>query len=114
MDRLVAKGLQVMLIFTSFTHNFFLLIWKLRSIFLILLAFLIGGALIIAYFENLPFGDALYFSFVTGLTIGYGDIAMKTSLGRCVAILLGFIGVLFTGLVIAAAVEAVRKIHPHD
>jgi uncharacterized membrane protein len=100
-----------MSVFTRFTHNFVSLIWKYRSIFLILFAFLIGGALIIAYAENLPFGDALYFSFITGLTIGYGDIAMKTSLGRCVAILLGFIGVLFTGLVIAAAVEAVRKTH---
>ena len=101
-------------IFTRFTYNFFRLIWKYRSIFLTLLAFLMGGALIFTYAENLPFGDALYFSFVTGLTIGYGDIVMKTSFGRCVAILLGFIGVLFTGLVIAAAVEAVRKTDQHD
>ncbi len=54
-DRLDAKGLQVMPIFTRFTNNFFRLIWKFRSIFLTLLAFLTGGALMIAYAENLPF-----------------------------------------------------------
>jgi hypothetical protein len=71
------------------------------------------GAVPIALVEKIPFGDALYFAFVTGLTIGYGDIVMKTTLGRCIALLLGFIGILFTGLVIAAAVEAVRKTyHP--
>jgi uncharacterized membrane protein len=55
------------------------------------------------------FGDAVYFSFVTGLTIGYGDIVVKSTLGRCVALFIGFIGIIFTGLVIAAAVEAVRR-----
>jgi uncharacterized membrane protein len=67
------------------------------------------GAVPIALVEKIPFGDALYFAFVTGLTIGYGDIVVKTALGRCVALIIGFAGVLFTGLVIAAAVEAVRK-----
>jgi uncharacterized membrane protein len=68
----------------------------------------------ISFAENLRFGDALYFSFVTGLTIGYGDIVMKTTLGRCVALFIGFIGMLFTGLVIAAAVEAVRRTYHHQ
>jgi len=101
-------------IFTRFIDNFFRVLWHFRSINLTLLAFLMGCAAAIAYIEKLPFGDALYFSFITGLTIGYGDIVMKTSLGRCVAILLGFIGVLFTGLVIASAVLAVRKTYHLD
>lgn len=54
-------------------------------------------------------GDALYFSFVTGLTIGYGDIVVKSTEGRVIAVLIGFVGVFFTGLIIAAAVESIRK-----
>jgi voltage-gated potassium channel len=72
------------------------------------------GAAVIAYIEKLPFGDALYFSLVTGLTIGYGDVVVKTFFGRCVAIFIGLIGILFTGLVVAAAVRAVQKTyHPN-
>jgi voltage-gated potassium channel len=81
---------------------------------LALFLIIVIGAMAISFAENLRFGDALYFSFVTGLTIGYGDIVMKTTLGRCVALFIGFIGMLFTGLVIAAAVEAVRRTYHHQ
>jgi uncharacterized membrane protein len=67
------------------------------------------GATIIAFVEKMPFGDALYFSFVTGLTIGYGEIVVKTFLARVVAILIGLIGIIFTGMVVAIAVRALQK-----
>jgi len=51
----------------------------------------------------------LYFAFITGLTIGYGDIVVKTPVGRILAVLIGFIGVLFSGLVVAAALRAVGE-----
>lgn len=101
-------------IFTQFIFNFFRIIWNFRPIFLTLFIFLIICAAAIALIEKLPFGDALYFSFITGLTIGYGDIVVKTFLGRVVAILIGFIGVLSTGLLVAAAVYAVQKTYHTD
>jgi len=64
--------------------------------------------------EKGPFGDALYFAFITGLTIGYGDIVMKTVAGRVITILIGFIGIVITGLIVATAVEMVRKILHHS
>jgi uncharacterized membrane protein len=58
----------------------------------------------------------LYFTFVTGLTIGYGDISPVTLAGRIVAIMTGILGILITGLVVAIAVYALRKTmeHPAD
>jgi len=47
----------------------------------------------IAYLEKLSFADALYFTFVTGLTIGYGDIAPVMLAGRVVAILTALLGI---------------------
>jgi len=61
--------------------------------------------------EKMPFRGWLYFAFVTGLTIGCGDIVVKTPLGRLVALLIGFIGILFTDLMVAVLVLTVRESH---
>ena len=57
---------------------------------------------------ELGLGDALYFSFITGLTIGYGDILVSSIPGRIIAVLIGLVGIPFTGMVVAAAVKAVQ------
>jgi len=95
--------------FRKFTSHFFQTSWHVRSVIFVLIALIVIGATIIAFVEKMPFGDALYFSFVTGLTIGYGEIVVKTFLGRVVAILIGLIGIIFTGLVVAVAVHALQK-----
>ena len=93
---------------TRFNHYFFHALWKIQGIIYGLIAWLIVNAAAIAYFEKMPFADALYFTFVTGLTIGYGDIAPVTLAGRVVAILTGLLGILITGLIVAVAVYALR------
>ena len=95
--------------FTRFNHYFFYALSKIQGIIYGLFAWLVVDAVAIAYFEKMPFADALYFTFVTGLTIGYGDIAPVTLAGRVVAILTGLLGILITGLVVAVAVYALRK-----
>jgi hypothetical protein len=97
------------MMFTHFTYQFFRAVWRLRTIILALIALVVAGAVTVTLVEKMPFGDTLYFAFVTGLTIGYGDIVAKTSFGRLVAILIGFIGILFTGLMVAVLVYAVRE-----
>jgi uncharacterized membrane protein len=98
-----------MSILSSFTYHFFHAIWHVRTIILILIALIVAGAAAVAFVEKMPFADTLYFAFVTGLTIGYGDIVMQTPVGRLVALLIGFIGILFTGLLVAVLVHAVRQ-----
>jgi voltage-gated potassium channel len=95
--------------FKRFTSHFFHIAWHFRSVILGLIALIVIGAMVIAFVEKMPFGDAVYFSFVTGLTIGYGEIVAKTVLGRVVALLIGLIGIIFTGMVVAVAVRAVQE-----
>src|SRR4029453_15252609 len=64
--------------------------------------------LLIGLVEGWSVGEAVYFSFVTGLTIGYGDIVPRQTLTRVLAIVIGFGGILLTGLVAATAVNAMR------
>lgn len=63
---------------------------------------------LIGYLEDWPLGNAAYFTFVTGLTIGYGDLVPSHLLTRFLAVMIGFIGILLTGLVAAVGVQALR------
>ena len=96
-------------IYKRFTYSFFHALWKIQGIFYGLIAWLVVNAAAISHFEKITFADALYFTCVTGLTIGYGDIAPVTLAGRLVAILIGLIGILVTGLIAAVAVYALRE-----
>ena len=103
------KVLPNISMFFRFCYHFFLVIWHFHAVFLSLFALIVGIAAVIVHIENMPFEDALYFSFITGLTIGYGDIIVKTPFGRIVAVLLGLIGIIFTGMMVAAAIRAVGE-----
>ncbi len=98
-----------MRIFIRFSYHFFLIILRFHAVFLSLIALTVVSAVAVTHVEKIPFGDALYFSFITGLTIGYGDIVVKTLVGRIVAVNLGLIGIIFTGLMVAAALRAVGE-----
>jgi voltage-gated potassium channel len=98
-----------MSILSSFSYHFFHAIWHVRAVILILIALIMAGAAAVTLVEKMPFADTLYFAFVTGLTIGYGDIVLQSPFGRLVAILIGLIGILFTGLLVAVLVHAVRE-----
>jgi len=77
-----------------------------------LLALIIVLGLIIGHIEGWSVVESLYFAFVSGLTIGYGDFAPKTAFTRLLAILIGICGVLLTGLVAAIAVRAFTAMRP--
>ena len=93
----------------SFINIFFRMAWHIRGVFLANLALTMVGAVVIAGVEKIPIAEAVYFALITGLTIGYGDIVPTTTSGRILSVLLGVLGMLFTGLVIAVAVHAVRE-----
>ena len=64
--------------------------------------------MIVDLFERWSVGDAAYFTFVTGLTIGYGDLVPKRLITRLIALIIGFIGILLTGLFAALGVRALQ------
>ena len=59
--------------------------------------------------ESWGIGESLYFTFVTGLTIGYGDLTPKHFIGRLLAIVIAFAGVVLIGLVAAVSVQALAE-----
>jgi len=71
-----------------------------------LLGLIVAAGLVAGLIEGWSIQDSIYFSFVSGLTIGYGDIAPQSLLARVLAIFIGVCGVLVTALVAAIAVKA--------
>jgi hypothetical protein len=71
-----------------------------------LLAVIVVLGVVVGLIEGWSVQESIYFSFVSGLTIGYGDLAPKTLVTRVLAIMIGLSGVLLTGLVTAVAVHA--------
>ena len=78
-------------------------VWPILSA---LLGVIVALGLIIGLIEGWSVQDSIYFAFVSGLTIGYGDLAPKTLLTRTLAILIGVCGVMLTALLAAVAVKA--------
>ena len=78
-------------------------VWPILSI-LVGLMIILGIA--IGLNEGWSMQESIYFAFVSGLTIGYGDFAPKMLLSRTLAICIGLCGVLFTAILAAVAVKA--------
>jgi Ion channel len=81
------------------------LAWPVLSM---ILAIQIALGLLIGFIEGWSVGDAIYFTFVTGLSIGYGDIVPRQALGRALAVGIGICGLFLTGLIAGIAVYAMR------
>ncbi len=78
-------------------------VWPILSGLLILI---VAAGLVVGRIEGWSVHESIYFAFVSGLTIGYGDLAPKSLLARVLAIVIGVCGVLITALVAAIAVKA--------
>ena len=50
--------------------------------------------------------DSLYYSFITATTVGYGDFRPSKKMAKFLAVIIAFIGLLFTGIVVAIAIHS--------
>ena len=73
------------------TNNLNYVIW-------ITLSTLLMGAIGIHFAEGISFGNALWWSFVTISTVGYGDISPATPIGRVIAGIIMLTGIGFLGM----------------
>ena len=100
--------------FLLFCKHLLHILRYVRGVLLVLIAALLTCAVIVAQVENMGFGDALYFTLITGLTVGYGDITPANTLGRIASIIAAVIGVIYVGIVVAAANRALRDAVAED
>lgn len=81
------KSLKIFLKFNNFHYSI------ITTIFIILI-----GTILISFVENMSISDALWWSFVTTTTVGYGDISPTSNIGRLIAAILMLVGIGFLGI----------------
>ena len=79
------------------------LVWPVLSVLVVLI---VGLGVLVGLIEGWSLQESVYFAFVTGLTIGYGDFSPTLLLTRTLAVMIGVCGVLVTALVAGVAVQA--------
>lgn len=72
--------------------------------FSILLIVLLGS--IVGRRESWGRLDSIYWAFITATTVGYGDIRPSRQESKTLSVLIAFIGLIFTGLLVALAINA--------
>jgi len=82
-------------------------VWPVLSA---LLSTMVALGLVIGRVEGWSVDESIYFAFVSGLTIGYGDLAPHTFATRALAIGIGLCGVLLVALIAAIAVKALNAV----
>jgi hypothetical protein len=66
--------------FMIFGRHLFGMLRFVRGVLLSLFLVLIASALVISALHGIPISDALYFTFITALTVGFGDITPASGL----------------------------------
>ena len=82
------------------------IVWPVISL---LIGLIVVLGVVIGLREGWSIEESVYFAFVSGLTIGYGDFAPKFMLTRVLAVVIGLCGLLLTALLAGIAVKALNE-----
>lgn len=99
------SGVRHSVSFFRYVFRIIKFIWPIFSSLLMLIMIL---GILIGLREGWTIGNSLYFAFITAFTIGYGDITPHYPLTKILAVVIGLVGFLFTGILVAITVEALR------
>ena len=94
--------------FSYFEHfsNHLAMVWPLLctiALFIVVLGVIVG------FLESWSRFDSIYWAFITATTVGYGDIRPLKPLSRILSIFIALIGVTFTGIIVAMAIDAATR-----
>ena len=89
-----------------FIKSFFLAVGLISPILILLLIAIVAIGIIIGRLEGWSRIDTFYYTFITATTVGYGDFPPRRNLSKMLAIIVAFLGLIYTGIVVAAALYA--------
>ena len=91
--------------FTFYFINGLVLAWPLLASMALLISL---AGVIVGKRESWEVFDSIYWAFITATTVGYGDIRPLYRLSKALAILIALQGMVFTGIMVALAINAAK------
>jgi len=91
----------------TFIKLFSIALLLLMPLLLIFITAIVILGQVVARLEKWPKFDGFYWACITATTVGYGDIKPVRKSSRLIAIVIAMLGILFTGIVLAAAINCV-------
>jgi len=91
---------------TTFLREFVFGLWLTTPLLLTFAVVITVLGQVVGKREGWSRFESFYWSFITATTIGYGDIRPVKGPSRMLAIVIGLVGLTFTGILIAVAVHA--------
>lgn len=92
----------------TFIYRFLLGLYLSAPVLLLLVLIVVGIGLFVGRRESWKLSDSLYWSFITASTVGYGDFRPRRRLSKLLSIVIAFVGLIFTGIMVAIAVNSLR------
>lgn len=89
----------------TFAELFIISLYFMAPLLGILSLIIIILGQIVQHLERWSRFDALYWSFITATTVGYGDIRAVRKSSRVISVLIAFVGLMLTGIIIAVTVN---------
>lgn len=89
----------------TFVQLFFWSIYLVAPLLALLGILIILLGQIVCSIEKWRRFDALYWSFITATTLGYGDIRPLKKLSKMLSIAIALVGLMFTGIIIAVTLN---------
>jgi len=97
----------------EFTLNFLELflvgIYLAAPLLLLLVLVIVVLGQIVGRKESWARYDALYWSFVTATTLGYGDFRPSRKISKVLAIVIAFTGIILTGIIVSLALYSASE-----
>jgi len=93
----------------SFIQLFWLILKVAFPIILLLVTAIVVLGQIAGRFEKWDAMPTLYWSFITATTVGYGDIRPASLMGRFLAVIIAFNGLILFGVIASLAVMATTE-----
>ncbi|MCG8564946.1 MAG: potassium channel family protein [Desulfobacterales bacterium] len=88
-----------------FFQLLFLGVYLMSPLLLLLGGIIIVLGQVVGRMEGWSWFDSLYWTFITALTVGYGDIRPMGRRARVLTVVLAWLGLILSGLFVAIAVE---------
>jgi voltage-gated potassium channel len=90
----------------TFIKGFFWGVYLTSPILIGMIALIVLLGLIVGRIESWSKFNSIYWSFITALTVGYGDIKPSSKVSKIISVCVGCFGIMLGGILVAITLQA--------